>query len=108
VNDLYCTNNAFISDAFSCFKNICNLSHESIRLRWHPDVNDCVEHLVFEAHLSTSAGSHLNATCIDHITHLKSFVTRELFDITISDVKVEVAGMCLFLVWFVCLCFCIF
>ncbi len=77
VNDLYCTNNAFISDAFSCFKKICDLSHESIRLRWHPDVNDCVEHLVFEAHLSTSAGSHLNATCVDHITHLRSFVTRE-------------------------------
>ena len=33
VNDLYCTNNAFISDAFSCFKNICDLSHESIRLK---------------------------------------------------------------------------
>ena len=108
VNDLYCTNNAFISDAFSCFKKICDLSHESIRLRWHPDVNDCVEHLVFEAHLSTSAGSHLNATCVDHVTHLRTFVTRELFDRTISEVKLEVAGMCLFLVLFVCLCFCIF
>jgi hypothetical protein len=47
VNDLYCTKNAFISDAFLCLKKICDLSHESIRLRWHPDVNDCVEHLVF-------------------------------------------------------------
>ena len=96
VNDLDCTNNAFISDAFSCFKKICDLSHESIRLRWHPDVNDCVEHLVFEAHLSTSAGSQLNATCVDHVTHLKSFVTRELFARTISEVKVEVAGQCFF------------
>ena len=77
VNDLYCTKNAFISNAFSCLKKICDLSHESIRLRWHPYVNDCVEHLVFEAHLSTSAGSHLNATCIDHVTHLRSFVTKE-------------------------------
>ena len=76
VNDLYCTNNAFISDAFSCFKKICDLSHESIRLRWHPYVNDCVEHLVFEAHLSTSAGFHLNATYVDHVTHLRSFVRR--------------------------------
>ena len=103
VNDLYCTNNAFISDAFSCFKKICDLSHESIRLRWHPDVNDCVEHLVFEAHLSTSVGSHLNATCVDHVTHLRTFVTRELFDRTIAEVKVEVAGICLFLVFLVCL-----
>jgi hypothetical protein len=47
VNDLYCTKNAFISNAFSCFKKICDLSHESIRLRWHLYVNDCVEHLVF-------------------------------------------------------------
>jgi hypothetical protein len=46
VNEMYCTSNAFISDAFSCFKKICDLSHENIRLRWHPDVNDCVEHLV--------------------------------------------------------------
>jgi hypothetical protein len=76
VNEMYCTSNAFISDAFSCFKKICDLLHENIRLRWHPDVNNCVEHLVFEAHLSTSAGSHLNATCVDHVTHLRSFVTR--------------------------------
>jgi hypothetical protein len=47
VNDLYCTNNAFISDAFSCFKKICDLLHESICLRWHPNVNDYIEHLVF-------------------------------------------------------------
>ena len=71
-------------------------------------MNDCVEHLVFEAHLSTSIGSHLNATCIDHVTHLRSFVTKKLFDRTILEVKVRVACMCLFLVLFVCLCFCIF
>jgi hypothetical protein len=63
-------------------------------------VNDCVEHLVFEAHLSTSAGSHLNATCIDHVTHLRSFVTKELFDRTISEVKVEVAGLCFFVFFY--------
>ena len=108
VNDLYCTNNAFISYAFSCFKKICDLSYEGNRLRWHLDANDCIEHLVFEAHLSTSTDSHLNATCIDHVTYLRSFVTKELFDRTISEVKVEVAGMCLFLILFVCLCFCIF
>ena len=84
MNDLYCTKNAFVSYAFLYFKIICDLSHESIRLRWHPDVNDCVEHLVFEAHLSTSVGYHLNATCIHHVTHLRSFVTREVFDQTIS------------------------
>ena len=47
VNDLYCTNDAFISDAFSYFKNICDLLHKNIRLRWQQDVNDCDEHLVF-------------------------------------------------------------
>jgi hypothetical protein len=62
-------------------------------LRWHPDVNDCVEHLVFEAHLSTSAGSHLNATCIDPQTSMRTFITKELFDITISGVKAEVTGL---------------
>jgi hypothetical protein len=96
VNEMYCTSNAFISYAFSCFKKICDLPHENIRLKWHPDLNDCVEHLVFEAHLSTSTDSHLNATCVDHVTHLKSFVTRELFDRIISEVKVKVAGMYLF------------
>ena len=108
VNDLYCTKIAFISYAFSCFKKICDLSHENIRLRWHPNVNDCVEYLIFEAHLSTSTGSHLNATCLNHVTHLKNFVTRELFDRTISEVKVEAACMYLFLFLFICLCFCIF
>ena len=97
VNDLYYTNIVFVSDVFSYFKNICDLSHESICLRWHPYVNDCVEYLVFEANLSTSTGSHLNATCINHVTYLRSFVTRELFDRTISEVKVEVVDMCLFL-----------
>jgi hypothetical protein len=71
-------------------------------------MNDCVEHLVFEAHLSTSASSHLNVTCIYHVIHLRSFVIRELFDRTISEVEVDVAGMCLFLIVFVCLCFYIF
>ena len=47
VNDLYWTKNVFISDVFSCFKKICDLSHESIRLRCHPVVNDCVEHFVY-------------------------------------------------------------
>ena len=108
MNDLYCTKKSFISYASSCFKKICDLAHERIRIRWHSDMNDCVKHLVFEAHLSPLANSHLNATCIDHITHMRSFVTKELFDITISKVKVEVAGMCLFSVLFVCLCFYIF
>lgn len=58
-------------------------------------VNDCVKHLVFEVHLSTSSGSHFNATCIDHITHMRSFVTRELFNLTISEIKVEVDVMLL-------------
>ena len=54
MHDLYYYEKAFGYDAFACFIFICELSYESIRLRWHPDVNDCVERLVFEAHLSTS------------------------------------------------------
>jgi hypothetical protein len=80
VNDLYYTKNAFISFAFPCFKKICEPSHESLRLRWHPGVNDCVEHSVFG------------------VIHMRSFVTRESCDITIVEVKVEV--VCKFLVNF--------
>ena len=72
IHDLYHYKNAFISNASLCFAIIW----ESIWMRWHLDVNDCVEHLVFEAHLSTSAWSHLNATCIDLVTHIRSFVTK--------------------------------
>ena len=39
-------------------------------------MNDCVEHLVFEAHLSTSVGTHLNATCIDHVNTLEKFCDK--------------------------------
>ena len=81
VNALRCMENAFISNAFSCFKKKCGLSHEHIRLGWYANMHDYVECLVFEAHLPMSANSHLNATCIDPTTHARSFVTRELFDI---------------------------
>jgi hypothetical protein len=57
--------------------------------------NDCVEHLIFEAHLSTSAGSHLNATCKDHVTHMRSFVTKELFNHGTTKMKGELADMLL-------------
>lgn len=75
-------------DAFSCFKRIYELSHESMCMRWHPNMNDCVENVVFEAHLSPSARSHLNAICIDHVTHMRTFVTQELFNIAIAEKKV--------------------
>lgn len=65
-----------MSYAFSCFKRIYELSHEGICMRWHPNVNDCVEYLIFEAHMSTSAGLHLNATCIDPITHMRKFLIQ--------------------------------
>ena len=84
VQDLYCSPNAFMYDAFSCFKRIYELSHESMCMRWHPDVNDCVENLVFDAQLSPLARSHLNAICIDHVTHMRAFVVQELFNIAIA------------------------
>lgn len=69
--------------------------YDSVCLRWHTIVNECIEHLMFKAHLSTLAGSHLNATCIDCAILMWIFVTRDLSNITISKLKVEVA--CLFL-----------
>jgi hypothetical protein len=40
---------AFRSDAFILFNSIYDLNHGHIKLRWQPDLNDGVEHLVFEA-----------------------------------------------------------
>ena len=54
VHDLYCYEKTLSCDAFACFIQIYELSHESIHLKWHLDVNICVEHLVCEAFLSTS------------------------------------------------------
>lgn len=39
------------------------------------------------------SGSHLNATCIDHVTRMMTCVTQTLFNISIVEVKVEVIGM---------------
>ena len=95
MHGLYCLKKAFGCDAFACFVQICELSYESIRLRWHPDVNDCVEHLVFEGRLSTSVGSHLSAICIDPQTSMRTFVSKESFVIIVSKVKAKVIGACL-------------
>lgn len=85
--------------AFSCLKNMCESSHKSIGLSLQMNISDYVE----QAHLFTSTSSHMNATRIDHVTHMRSFVTRELFDVTMSKVKVEIA--CTSFVDFVSLCF---
>jgi len=53
VHDLYYHEKALSCDAFAFFIWIYVLSHESIHLRWHMDVNICVDYLVFEAFLST-------------------------------------------------------
>ena len=44
VHDLYGSDKIFNLDAFSCFIWFCDLSHEGIPLRFHLNVNDCVEH----------------------------------------------------------------
>jgi hypothetical protein len=81
---------AFRSYAFMVFKSICDLNHNHIRLRWQPDLNNRVEHLVFEAQQETSTGSHLNAMCIDPDTHIEGFVTHELWEAVTSTVKQDV------------------
>jgi hypothetical protein len=55
-------------------------------------IRDCIEHLIYEAYLSALVGSHLNATFIDPAIHMRTFVTRDLFDIALLEVKVEIAG----------------
>ena len=64
-----------------------------------PKVSSCREWLCWALRLLgpfvNFSGLHLNATCIDHVTHLRS-LTRELFDRTISEVEVEVADLCFF------------
>jgi hypothetical protein len=86
---------AFRSDAFTLFNSICNLNHGHIKLRWQPDLNNGVEHLVFEAQQETSAGSHLNATCFNPETNVQGFVTRDLWEGLKERVKRDVESKCL-------------
>ena len=62
-------------------------------------MNDCVDHLVFEVFLSTLTRSHLNATCIDFVNYMRSFIIKVLFNLIIAEVKGEVASM-LFLTYY--------
>jgi hypothetical protein len=71
---------------------MCDQNHDHIKLRWQPDLNDGVEHLVFEAHLETSVGLHLNAMCYDPSTKSYGFVTRELWEEMKGIVKQECQG----------------
>jgi hypothetical protein len=90
IHDSYrSATSAFRSDAFSVFNSICELEHDHIRLRWQPNLNNGVEHLVFEAHQETVAGSHLNATCFNPSTKTHGFVTRDLWESVKSTVKQE-------------------
>jgi hypothetical protein len=68
---------------------MCDQNHDHIKLRWQPDLNDGVEHLVFEAHLETSVGLHLNAMCYDPSTKSYGFVTPELWEEVKCTVKQE-------------------
>jgi hypothetical protein len=83
---------AFRSDSIVIFKSICDLENEHLRLRWQPDLNNGVEHLVFDAHHETFAGSHLNATCVNPDTNKPGFVTRHLWESVKADVKKDVEG----------------
>ena len=86
---------AFRSDAFTLFNSICDLSHGHIKLRWQPDLNNDVEHLVFEAHQETSAGSHLNATYFNPETNEQGFVTQDLWEGLKERVKQDVESKCM-------------
>ena len=85
---------AFRSDAFSIFNSICDLNHSQTKLRWQPDLNNGKEHLVFEAHQGTAAGSHLNATCFNPATNTTGFITRDLWEMVKFVVKEECQCKC--------------
>jgi hypothetical protein len=84
---------SFRNEAFSNFNNLCNPTSENVKMRWQPDLNDYEEHLVYEAHLGTKAGAHLNATCIYPNMGLPVLVTPDLFEVMVAEVKAEVKGM---------------
>jgi hypothetical protein len=87
IHDLYRDNSkAFQSDAFSCFNAICELAHEQLRMRWFTDLNNSSEHLIFEGHHGTKAGTHLNVVCVDPNTGGTAFVTKELWGSIISEI----------------------
>jgi hypothetical protein len=72
--------------------SISDLNHDHIKLRWQPDLNNDMEHLVFSAHHDTTDGSHLNATSFDPTTRKHGFVTRELWEVVKTIVKQNVEG----------------
>jgi hypothetical protein len=90
ISTLYLGDMAFRSDAFQTFNSLCRMNYESIPLRWQPDLNDYCEHLVFEAHVGTDVGAHLNATLFDPDTGLQSFVTYASWIRVIAEVKANV------------------
>jgi hypothetical protein len=92
ISTLYLGDMAFRSDAFQTFNSLCRMNYESIPLRWQPDLNDYCEHLVFEAHVGTDVGAHLNATLFDPDTGLQSFVTYASWIRVIAEVKADVHG----------------
>jgi hypothetical protein len=94
IHDLYRdSSKAFQSDAFSCFKAICELSHEQLKMRWFTDLNDGSEHLVFDGHHGTKAGAHLNAISLDPNSGTSIFVTKELWRTIIVEIKRDAEGM---------------
>lgn len=95
IHDSYTSaSTTFQSDAFCIFNSICDLNHDHIKLRWQPDLNYGVEHLVFEAHHETTAGSYLNVVYYDVSTKAYGFFTRELWDEVKAGVKHECQCKC--------------
>jgi hypothetical protein len=94
IHDLYRdSSKAFLSDAFSSFKAICELSHDQLKMRWFTDLNDGSEHLVFEGHHGTKAGAHLNAMSLDSNSATPIFVTKEQWGTIVAEIKRDATGM---------------
>jgi hypothetical protein len=102
LHDLYLGDLAWKSSEFSTFISICEISSETYKLWWQEDLNDGEEYLVFEAHLGTRAGAHLNAYCRDGKSGVPVLVTRHLFQQVVAAVKSEVVGESISLKFYSC------
>jgi hypothetical protein len=81
---------AFKSDAFLHFTSIYDMTHDSMKLRWQPDMNRG-DDLVFEGHLQTAAGADLNATVRALYGDRSSIhVIPSMWELVIRSVKREV------------------
>ncbi len=80
---------SFTADEFWSFKNLQDLTHDVIHLRWVEDLNDGKEHLAFIVNGDKVFAKH-------KCTHSEvgELVDRDMFSVLINRVKAECTGKC--------------